>query len=118
MCKEAESHGIKEFNVIKAFKLLDAACLEPVERQLVFTAINFDEAKTKDDLYEQMKNAIKKFKGEQSKIITGGAERIDAVFLSQNSAVLAAHGYKKVKSKPSYVQGNRKTNPTNINGEP
>ena len=46
-CKEAENHGIKEFEIVKAFKLLDASNLEPFERQLVFTGIDFQDAKEK-----------------------------------------------------------------------
>ena len=95
VCKEAENKGVKDFEVIKAFKLLDASSLEPFERQLVFTGVNFEEAKQKKDLYDQMKNAIKKFKGEQSKIIQGRSETIDAVFLSNNEEVLAAYGWTK-----------------------
>ena len=56
VCKEAESKGIGDFEVIKAFKLLDASCLEPVERQLVFTGIDFKEAKDKKNIYDQMQN--------------------------------------------------------------
>ena len=117
VCKEAENHGIKDFEVIKAFKLLDASNLEPIERQLVFTGIDFDSAKTKKDLFDQMKSAIKKFKGEQSRIIQGGSERIDAAFLSQNEEVLAAHGYKKFKGKGGSSQSKKK-NPSNLHGEP
>ena len=76
VCKDAERYGIKDFEVIKAFKLLDASCLDPVERQLVFTGIDFDKAKAEKNIFEQMKCSIKKFKGEQSKIIQGGAEKI------------------------------------------
>ena len=104
VCKEAESKGIGDFEVIKAFKLLDASRLDTVERQLVFTGIDFKEAGEKKNIFEQMKSAIKKFKGEQSKIIQGGAERIDSVFLSENEEILAALGYTKK---------NKKLNPTN-----
>ena len=91
VCKEAESKGIGDFEVIKAFKLLDASCLESVERQLVFTGIDFKEAKDKKNIYDQMQSAIKKFKGEQSKIIQGGGDRIDSVFLSQNEDIRMAN---------------------------
>ena len=119
VCREAENKGVKDFEVIKAFKLLDASCLEPFERQLVFTGVNFEVAKTKKDLYTQMKNAIKKFKGEQSKIIQGSSnERFDAVFLCNNEQVLAAHGYTKAKKKGVSNDNFRRMNPTNNYGEP
>ena len=69
VCKEAENKVVKDFEVIKAFKSLDASGLESFEGKLVITGINFAVEKTKKDLFTQMKNAIKKFKGEQSKII-------------------------------------------------
>ena len=80
VCKEAVSKGIGDFEVIKAFKLLDASRLECVERQLVFSGVDFKEAKDKKNIYEQMQSAIKKFIGEQLKIIQGGGEKIDSVY--------------------------------------
>ena len=116
VCNEAENHGLKEFEVVKAFKLLDAANLESFERQLVFTGIDFKVAKESKNLFEQMKSAIKKFKGEQSTIIKGGSDRIDAAFLSQNEEVLAAHGYRKFNTSSGGTT--KKTNPVGNNGEP
>ena len=118
VCKEAENKGVKDFEVIKAFKLLDACSLESFERQLVFTGINFEEAEKKKDLFSQMKNAIKKFKGEQSKIIQGRSEKIDAAFLSSHEEVLASYGYTKSQRKVGGDDGNGRRNPTGSNGEP
>ena len=116
-CNDAERYGMKDFEVIKAFKLLDASCLTSVEKQLVFTGIDFEVAKKDGNLFEQMKISIKKFKGVQSKLFQSpvGAEKIDAAFLSEHEEVLASHGIRKVKSSQ---KGTRKTNPVNSYGEP
>ncbi len=47
---------------VLVFKLLDSAMLSKQDRMFVLTGINFDD---KDTLYEQAKNALKKFTGEQ-----------------------------------------------------
>ena len=62
---------MRDFEVIEYFKLLDACTLEPFERQLVFTGVNFEETKEKKDLFCQMKDILQKFKGDQSQLIQG-----------------------------------------------
>ena len=48
---------------VLAFKLLDGACLQHKDRQLVLTGVNYAEVA---NMFKQMKTALKKFFGEQS----------------------------------------------------
>ena len=41
MVSEAESKGVNIFEVIKAYRLLEACSLSSVENQLVFSGIDF-----------------------------------------------------------------------------
>ena len=79
--------GIEIFNffvsdhlkVIKAYRLLETCNLSIVEKQLVFSGIDF---KKTDELYIQARNALKKFKGENAEMIGGTKDKvcIDAAF--------------------------------------
>ena len=91
---EAESKGVNNFEVIKAYRLLEACNLFNVEKQLVFSGIDF---KKTEELYVQARNALKKFKVENAEMIGGTKDKvcIDAAFLSRHEDVLASHGYKK-----------------------
>lgn len=48
---------------VLAFKLLDVAKLTHKDRQLVLTAVDYTK---KEELFEQMKTALRKFHGEQA----------------------------------------------------
>ena len=48
---------------VKAFKLLKAAKVTQIERQLVIGGVNYEDGKTKKDLETQTKNSLKKFIG-------------------------------------------------------
>ena len=91
---EAESKGVNNFEVIKAYRLLEACNLSNVEKQLLFSGIDF---KKTEELYIQARNALKKFKGENAEMIEGTKDKvcIDAAFLSRHEDVVASHGYKK-----------------------
>ena len=94
MVSEAESKGVNNFEVLKAYRLLEACNLSTVEKQLVFSEIDL---KKTEELYIQVRNALKKFKGDNAEMIGGTKDNvcIDAAFLSQHKDVLASHGYKK-----------------------
>ena len=92
--RDAESKGVNNFEVIKAYRLLEACNLSNVEKQVVFSGTDF---KKTEELYIQACNALKKFKGENAERIGGPKDKvcIDAAFLSRHEDVLASHGYKK-----------------------
>ena len=94
MVSEAESKGVNNFEVIKAYRLLEACTLSSVEKQLVFSGIDF---KKTEELYIQARNASKKFKGGNAEMTGGTKDKvcIDAAFLSWHEDILASHGYKK-----------------------
>ena len=91
---EAESKGVNNFEVIKAYRLLEACNLSNVKKQLVFSGIDF---KKTEELYIQARNALKKFKGENAEMIGGTKDKIciDAAFLSRHEDVLESRGCKK-----------------------
>ena len=49
--------------VVLAFKLLEASKISHRDRQLVLTGVNYEQ---KETLFDQMKNSLRKFHGEQS----------------------------------------------------
>ena len=63
---EAESKGVNNFEVIKAYTLLEACNLSSVEKQPVFSGTDFKET---EKLYIQNHSALKKFKGENAEMI-------------------------------------------------
>ena len=65
---------------VLAFKLLDAAKLTKQERMFVLTGIDFS---NKDTMYDQAKNALKKFSGQQ--------------------VVTAVHGTEDIKIEPTFT---------------
>ena len=91
---EAESKWVNNFEIIKAYRLLEACNLSNVEKQLVLSGI--DLRKT-EELYIQARNALKKFKDENAEMTGGTKDKVctDAAFLSRHEDVLASHGYKK-----------------------
>ena len=114
----AESKGVNNFDVIKSFRLLEACKLSSVEKQLVFSGIDF---KKKKDLYEETRRALVKFKGESAQMIGSDTKEniLDAAFLSQHEDVLASYGYKKqFQSKFKNNGVASKTNPKGPNGKP
>ena len=58
--KELQKHGVKLPEVILGMQLLDSANLDIKEKQIVLTAVDYNE---KGEIYDQMKRAIKKFIG-------------------------------------------------------
>ena len=91
---EAESKGVNNFEVIKAYRSLEVCNPSSVEKQPVFSG--FDLKKTEEH-YVKARNALKKFKGKNAEIIGYTKDKvcIDAAFLSRHEAALASHGYKK-----------------------
>ena len=65
-----------------------------MEKQLVFSGIDF---KKTEELCIQVRNASKKFKGENAEMIGGTKDKVctGAAFLSRHEDVLASHDFKK-----------------------
>ena len=61
---EAESKRVNDFEVIKAYRLLEACNLSNVEKQLVFSGIDF---KKTEELSVQAGNALKSLKAKVKK---------------------------------------------------
>ena len=115
-CKRGERQSIDEFLVtfdekykrilkggttipadILAFMMLKRARITKDERLLVITGMNFEK---KDELYEQAKKSLKKFKGDQAYV--GGcsnessvAIKLEPSFLAENETALFAAGYQR-----------------------
>ena len=69
---ERFNHKARKFKMellqsVLAFKLLDGACLQHKDRQLILTGINYAEVVT---MFKQMKTTLKTFFGEQSTSVT------------------------------------------------
>ena len=84
---------------ILGFKLLQRANISKSERMLVLTGMDYSK---KDDLYEQAKQSLLKFKGEQGggagSFQTGGANcavKLEPAFLAEHEQTLLASGYTK-----------------------
>ena len=110
--KKAVNVGCQLSDKVLAFKLLNAANLSNIERNLVLTGVNY-EAK---DLKNQMEAALKKFVGRSA--LSGGVERTeDSTFLTEDNfeQVLVAKGWKKPNKKkrnasPAKMEENKKKN--------
>ena len=90
----ADKRGVKLPDVVKAFKLLDACDVDSSSKMMILTAVDYVQ---KDQLYEQMKSALRKFQGGQ---IFGGHSsaqsiKLEPAFLAENEEVLLAAGYVK-----------------------
>ena len=100
---------------ILAFKLLKQAKLINEELLLVLTGIDFN---NRDQLYDQAKKSLRKFKGDQVNPISKNSETIkfDPTFLLQREEALAAAGYiphskfhkSKIKQNTTINNFNRK----------
>ena len=60
--KELKKQGITLPEVVLAMQLLDSAGLDKKDKQIVLTAVDYTK---KEEMYEQMKKALRKFFGEQ-----------------------------------------------------
>ena len=105
---------------ILAFKLLKQAKLTNEERLLVLTSMDYN---NRDQIYDQAKKSLRKFKGDQVNPISKNSETIkfDPTFLSQHEEALAAAGYiphskfnkSKIKQNTTLHNFNRKQSQQN-----
>ena len=90
-------------DIVLCFELLQAAQLGENETQLVLTGVDFKEGKKSEDLLDQMKASLKKFKG---RAVLGGensgnlAVKTEGTYITQDvEKVLIAKGWKKPKKR-------------------
>ena len=57
----AKTAGCEYSDTLLGFRLLEATKLTEMDEKFVLTGIDFSSAKTKQDLFEQMKASLKKF---------------------------------------------------------
>lgn len=101
--QKLEKLNMKLPSAILAFKLLRRADITNNERLLVLTGMDFQK---KDELYDQAKVSLAKFKGEQSCIGTASNELIiktEPVLLAQQEEAYVAASY--AGRRPGYVRG-------------
>ena len=79
---ELKREGIDLPQKVLAMQLIDAANLEAKDVQMVLTGVNYDRP---DDMFEQMKRAVRKFFGEQISGSSGGKPEIKTEDVNQSS---------------------------------
>ena len=103
----AKSAGCVYSDVILAFRLLESSRLSEVDEKFVLTGVDYADAKTKNNLFDQVKLSLKKFQGR--KMVSSNDEeqkiKLEPALIAQVAQVLAAQGWKK----PG-VQGRRRSN--------
>ena len=104
---KAKESGCDFSDTILAFNLLEACRLSDTDEKFILTAIDFKSGKEKKDLFEQVKNSLRKFQnrdsfcnvGEDSKMVVKKEE----VLIEGVKDVLLAEGWKppvKTNSNP------------------
>ena len=97
----AAKRGVNLPDVVKAFKLLDAAKLSHQDKLFVLTAVDYAQ---KDKMYDQTKAALRKFKGGQATpgcltgtTATGSTQpiKLEPAFIAEHEEALMAAGYVK-----------------------
>jgi hypothetical protein len=94
--KKTVNIGCSLSDKVLAFKLLDAANLTNMEKNLVLTGVKYEEA----DLQGQMENALRKFVGRS--VLSGDVESIE------ESTYLTADNLEKVLFNKGWVKKKRK----------
>ena len=87
-------------------KLLDAPKIPHKDRQLVLTAVDYTK---KEQLFEQMKSALRKFHGEQSfsmsESIATTAVKLEASLLTESGEVMYSRNrYQQSRSIKTFLQ--------------
>ena len=73
--KELKKQGITLPEVVLAMQLIDGAGLDKKDKQIVLTAVDYTK---KTEMYEQMKNALRKFFGEQGMSRRQGTDELSS----------------------------------------
>ena len=95
---KAKAVGCDYSDIILAFKLLKDASLKEMDLKLVLTGVDYAAGKTKKDIYNQVVNSLKKFKGRA--VMSGGCKtenmdvKIEPTWFSEAENVFIAKGWK------------------------
>ena len=109
----AKSAGCVYSDIILAFRLLESCSLSEVDEKFVLTGVDYADAKTKQNLFQQVKLSLKKFQGRKMVSSTEeGKIKFDAALVASVAQVLVAQGWKKPGQ-----QGRRRSNTDPGTGE-
>ena len=91
----AKTAGCEYSDTLLGFRLLEATKLTEMDEKFVLTGVDFSSAKTKKDLFTQIKLSLKKFQGRS--LVSTGEERthFDPALVADVTQVLLAQGWKK-----------------------
>ena len=94
--------GCAYSDMILAFKLLDSCKLSAVDQKFVLTGVDYKSGLEKKNLFDQMKESLKKFKG-QSVVEHEEDEKaikVSDTYIAKMEEVLLAKGWKPPKKRP------------------
>ena len=95
--------GCEYSDMILAFKLLDSCRLSAVDQKFVLTGVNYKTGLKKKNLFDQMKESLKKFKG-QSVVEHDDEDKavgVSDTYIARMEEVLLAKGWKPPKKRPN-----------------
>ncbi|PIK40871.1 hypothetical protein BSL78_22301 [Apostichopus japonicus] len=78
--KELKKEGVTLPEVVLAMQLIDGAGLDKKEKQIVLTAVDYSK---KEEMYDQMKQALRKFFGDQA---MSSREKVNEPLMKEESA--------------------------------
>ena len=113
----AKAAGCEYSDTLLAFRLLEATNLTDMDQKFVLTGIDYSEAKTKINLFDQVKSSVKKFQGR--KIVSGEQQKImyDPALVSSVAEALVAQGWKKTRRRSNTDPGEGKRNSSFYKGK-
>ena len=92
----AKSAGCEYSDIILAFRLLEGSRLSETDEKFVLTGVDYPEAKTKKNFFDQLKLSLKKFQGR--KMVSSVEETkvtYDPALVASVAQVLVSQGWKK-----------------------
>ena len=99
---QLKNEGCAYSDMILAFKLLDSCKLSAVDQKFVLTGVDYKLGIEEENLFDQMKESLKKFKG-QSVVEHEEDEKaikVSDTYIAKMEEVLLAKGWKPPKKRP------------------
>ena len=94
----AKSAGCEYNDIILGFRLLEATRLTDMDEKFVLTGVDYAQAKTQKNLFDQVKASLKKFQGR--KVINAEDKLVfDPVLVANVAETLIAQGWSKPKTR-------------------
>ena len=92
----AKNAGCVYSDIILAFRLLEASNMSEVDEKFVLTGVDYQEAKTKKNLFDQVKLSLKKFQGREMVCSSDDVKmKFDPSLVASIAQVLVSQGWKK-----------------------